>query len=119
MKDDVNYKPKVSNYLGTELTAILTNTIFPGLDVSLIGSYFKAGNFYKDTLTPKPYMVKWLDTTAVTPISKAEYIILAPNLSADEFDLTDAWTIQWKIDFKFNLNPNALAVVTSTEMQEK
>ena len=119
MKDDVNYKQKVSSYLGTELTAILTNTLFPGLDVSLIGSYFKAGNFYKDTLTPKPYMVKWVDTTAVAPISKAEYIILAPNLSADQFDLKDAWTIQWKIDFKFNLNPTALAAVTSTEMQEK
>ena len=119
MKDDVNYKQKVSSYLGTEITAIITNTLFPGLDVSLIGSYFKPGDFYKDTLTPKEYHVKWLDSTALVPLPNGEYTIYAPNLSADKFDLTDAWTIQWKIDFKFNINPNALAQVTSTEMQEK
>ncbi len=118
MDNSVKYTTNVSPYLGTELTGFLTYNLFPGLDVSLIGSYFWAGDFYKDTLTPKPYLVKWLDTTAVDPDVK-EYTIYGPNLSADKFELTNAWTVQFKIDFKFNINSNALAQVTTTEMQEK
>jgi hypothetical protein len=118
MKDDVMYNQTVSSYLGTELTGIITHTLFPGLDVSLIGSYFKPGNFYKDTLTPKPYMVKWIDTTEQVVQDKAYYQIMGPNLSADGFDLADAWTVQFKIDFKFNINSTALSAVTSTEMQQ-
>ncbi len=117
MDNSVKYTTNVSPYLGTELTGFLTYNLFPGLDVSLIGSYFWAGDFYKDTLTPKPYLVKWLDTTAVDPDVK-EYTIYGPNLSADKFELTNAWTVQFKIDFKFNINPTALAAVTSTEMQQ-
>jgi hypothetical protein len=118
MKDNVQYKTNVSPYLGTELTGWLTYNLFPGLDVSLIGSYFFAGDFYQDTLTPKPYLVQWLDTTDPTSQAKT-YTIYGPNLGADQFDLTNAWTVQFKIDFKFNINSNALAAVTSTEMQQK
>lgn len=118
MDDNVQYKTNVSPYLGTELTGWLTYNLFNGLDVSLIGSYFFAGDFYQDTLTPKPYQVRWIDTQTEAPVVK-EYTIYGPNLGADQFDLTNAWTVQFKIDFKFNLNPTALSAVTSTEMQQK
>jgi hypothetical protein len=118
MKDNVQYKTNVSPYLGTELTGWLTYNLFNGLDVSLIGSYFWAGDFYQDTLTPKPYLVQWLDTTDPSTAVK-QYTIYGPNLGADQFDLTNAWTVQFKIDFKFNINSTALSAVTSTEMQQK
>jgi hypothetical protein len=118
MYDNVNYKTNISNYLGTEATAYLTYKLFRGLDVTLIGAYLWAGQFYKDTLTPKPYAVAWVDTSVTSP-SVVPYKIWGPNLSAQEFKLTNSWTIQWKLDFKFNINPNAQSVLTNDVMQQK
>lgn len=99
---DTQYYEDVSNYLGLEIDGRVTYKLFDGLDISLLGAYFKTGDFYKDVLTPKPYMVQWVDANTQDSLGSA-FTLLGPNVSADEFDKSDAWTVQLKVDFKFKL----------------
>jgi hypothetical protein len=100
--DTQYYKKNIDNFLGLEIDGRLTYKLFDGLDVSLLGAYFKTGDFYKDVLTPKPYVVQWVDTTTSAPVG-SPYELKGPYVGADAFDLSDAWTVQFKVDFKWKI----------------
>jgi len=100
--DTAYYKKNIDNFLGLEIDGRLTYKLFDGLDVSLLGAYFKTGDFYKDVLTPKPYVVQWVNTTTSAPVG-SPYELKGPYVGADAFDLSDAWTVQFKVDFKWKI----------------
>ncbi len=104
MKNNVNYYTPVDPFIGVEFHGNLTYQLFDGFNVSLLFSYFKAGDFYKDVLTPKEYVVQYVSVDADTQTTLGnQYTIKGPYLGADEFEFANAWSIQFKIDFKFEV----------------
>lgn len=100
-RKDTQYSTDVDNYLGTELNTRVTYKLFPGLDVSLLGAYFFAGDFYEDVLTPKPYVVQKVNTDTLA--SDGPPFDIKGPYGFNRFDLQDAWTLQLKIDFKWQI----------------
>jgi hypothetical protein len=101
-RTDTQYYKNIDNFLGLEIDGRLTYKLFDGLDVSLLGAYFKTGDFYKDVLTPKPYVAQVVNTTTLAPVG-SPYELKGPYVGADAFELSDAWTIQFKVDFKWKI----------------
>jgi len=101
-RTDTQYYRNIDNFLGLEIDGRLTYKLFDGLDISLLGAYFKTGDFYKDVLTPKPYVVQWADANELKTLGSPSEL-KGPYVGADAFDLSDAWTIQFKIDFKWKI----------------
>ncbi len=100
---DVDYTPDIDPFLGVEINGYLTYHLFESLDVSLLWSYFIAGDFYKDVLTPKPYKVQWVNQTTSSTVEGQGLLDLKGPYGFDDFDLENAWTIQIKVDFKFEI----------------
>ncbi|MEA3223652.1 MAG: hypothetical protein U9P49_10890 [Thermodesulfobacteriota bacterium] len=100
-RKDTRYYQSIDNFLGLEIDGRLTYKLFDGLDVSLLGAYFSTGDFYKDVLTPKPYVLQWVDQDAMAPVGSP--IDIKGPYGYSTFDLEDAWTIQLKVDFKWEI----------------
>jgi hypothetical protein len=101
-RKDTNYGKSIDNFLGLEIDGRLTYKLFDGLDISLLGAYFKTGDFYKDVLTPKQYKLQWVDANTTGTLGSPEDLY-GPYVGADAFDLSDAWTVQFKVDFKWKI----------------
>ncbi|MCD6569110.1 MAG: hypothetical protein J7L53_00215 [Deltaproteobacteria bacterium] len=101
-KKDTRYYQSIDNFLGLEIDGRLTYKLFDGLDVSLLGAYFSPGDFYKDVLTPKPYIVQWVNADTAAPVDSS-FPITGPYCAASRFSLEDAWTVQLKVDFKWEI----------------
>jgi len=112
---DVEYhEDDISSHLGTEVNGRLTWFVRRGLELSLIGAYFWPGQFYEDILRPKKYLLAWskLEDGAESSLPDGPMVpIYGPNISVQVpdpenpdygmFELADAWTLQFKFDFKF------------------
>ncbi len=100
---DVDYYQKVDPFLGYEVNGKFTYLVKKGLEIALIGAYFKPGDFYQDILTAKQYTVQWINFQSSTGnIDPLQFKPLyGPYLGADEFQLKDAYTVQLKFEFKF------------------
>ncbi len=103
-KTDTTYYQSIDNFLGIEIDGRLTYKLFDGLDVSLLGAYFSPGDFYKDVLTPKPYIMQsvTIDPAGNIVDSESPVPIKGPY-GYTTFDIEDAWTIQLKVDFKWEI----------------
>lgn len=105
-KDTTYYEKDIDSFLGVEYDLRLTYKLFDGLDISLLGAYFRPGGFYEDVLTPKPYVVQWVNKETSTPVGAGSFRnILGPLGGAEKFDMEDAWTVQLKVDFKWKNTP--------------
>jgi len=101
--EDVDYYlDSVDPFIGWEFNGHLTYHLFDGLDVSLLYAYFKSGNFYKQVLEPKDYLVQWVNVQTQEAIGNPE-IVKGPYTFADDFQLADAWSLQIKVDFRFEI----------------
>lgn len=101
-RKDTSYGAKIDNFLGIELDGRVTYKLFNGLDISLLGGYFKAGDFYEDVLTPKPYELQVVNANTMVNVGNITPVY-GPYVGAEEFDLTDCWSVQLKVDFKFKM----------------
>jgi len=100
---NVDYHQKVDPFLGMEFNGKLTWFARQGLEISLIGAYFKTGGFYEDLLTPKKYLLQkaTIDENVNVQLVGNPSIFYGPNESTNTYKPTDAWTAQLKFDFKF------------------
>ncbi len=102
-RKDVNYESDIDPFLGYEINGHIKYHLFSGLDIFLLASYFIAGDFYEDVLTPKPYMVQWVNEKTSSPVAGQGLLPLNGPYGLDDFELKNAWTIQLLVDFKFEI----------------
>ncbi len=100
------YEDEIDNFLGVELDGQLTYHVREGLDISLIGAYFKTGGFYEDILTPKEYssligLISDIDGR-VGFASEDEEVLYGPYEACRFFKSTDAYTVQVHVDLKWD-----------------
>ncbi len=97
---DVEYYQDIDNFMGVELDSEFTWIVHKGVELSLLASYLKPGNFFKDVLTPKEYAGLLINMDTMEGASDVTEIY-GPYLAAPVFELADTWMVQLKVDFKF------------------